>query len=144
MEFCATSGQLATNWKEEGAYISGSCFSIVSDEMKVLSVKVIDNLDHVLCEGHGLSRVGDCGLTTDHGRCSGPNRAGTEGLCGTRRSCPSLLRIILLLLLLVDLLLTLQDLLHELQRVARRLAIAEGILNLLGTRRLGRIVRLQL
>jgi hypothetical protein len=52
-----------------------------------------------------------------------------------RRSCPSLLRSILvvLLLLLVDLLLTLQDLLHELQLIARRrLACAEGILNRLG------------
>src|ERR1035437_4567712 len=59
----------------------------------------------------------------------------------------SLLRIILLVLLLrllVDLLLTLQDFLHELQRVARRPASAEGILNRLGTRRLGRIVGLWL
>lgn len=58
-------------------------------------------------------------------------------------SSPSLLRIILLVLLLVDLLLTLQDLLHELQLVAWRPAIAEGILNLLGTRRLRRIVGLR-
>lgn len=40
--------------------------------------------------------------------------------------------VLLLLLLLVDLLLTLQDFLHELQWVARPLAIAEGILNRLG------------
>src|ERR1700750_2829937 len=62
---------------------------------------------------------------------------------------PSLLRIIplvllLLLRLLVDLLLTLQDLLHELQRIVRRLAIAERILNRLGTERLGRICGLRL
>ena len=48
----------------------------------------------------------------------------------------SLLRIILLVLLLIDLLLTLQDLLHQLHRIAGRLAIAEGILNRLGSRRL--------
>jgi hypothetical protein len=53
---------------------------------------------------------------------------------GDPRSYPSLLRIILPVLLLVDPLLTLQNLLHELKRVARRLAIAEGILNRLGTR----------
>jgi len=44
------------------------------------------------------------------------------------------------LLLLVDLLLTLQDLLHELELVARRLAIAEGVLNRLWMGRLGRVV----
>ena len=49
-----------------------------------------------------------------------------------------------MLLLLVDLLLTLQDFLHELQRVPRRLTIAEGILNRLGTRRFRRIVGLRL
>lgn len=62
-------------------------------------------------------------------------------------SCPSLLRIILLvplLLQLVYLLLTLQNLLHELQLVARGLPIAEGILNGLGTLRLGFELRLRL
>jgi len=59
------------------------------------------------------------------------------------RSCPSLLRIILLvllLLLLVDLLLTLEDILHNLLLGLRRprVAVAEGSFHRRGTRRLGR------